>query len=271
MDRKAVQYRYLKQGEVPPNFTYEWRLATDPAPTGTDVTIVDTVSEESVSIKQDQGTNAHYGAIQIAFDVPTSATRYKDWTAPDLTLGVDILQVNFSASELSTGDRIVAGKCMIGQIAQVAVAASTGATSITLAAPTGMLCPTALGGVIDEGFYFSFGTDNVTDETLNQGGSELAEYRIKRIGNETEIGGGVSTCEITLLTALLADVAQGAAANLVCRFIQEPIEVVAGNNYSFGEETEKGGNLPAGRRIRTGYENNSGSAVRVRGDLSYLY
>lgn len=266
MARTIVQWRY----GTAPSYTYVWLLSTDPAP-AQDATIVDRVESGSVEIKQDQGTNAHYGAIQIAFDVPANSTRYKDWTSPDLTLGVDILQVNFNTSELSTGDKIVAGKCMIGQIAQVAVAASTGATVVTLAAPSGLLRATALGGVIDEGFYLSFGTDNVTDETLNTGGSELAEYRIKRIGTETPVGGGVSTCEITLLSALQADVAQGASANLVCRFVQEPIEIVAGGDYHFGEETEKGGNLPAGRRIRTGYQNTSGSAVRVRGDLSYLY
>jgi len=268
MARTIVKWRY----GTAPDYSYVWLLSTDPPPAA-EAVVVDRINEAAVSIKQDQGTNAHYSIRPIDFSVPASSTRYKDWIAPDFSQGIDILQINFHAADIESGDEIVAGKMMIGQVGQMAAAATTGATVVTVAAPTGVLRPTALGGVIDEGFYLSFGTDDVTDEGLNAGTqTELTEYEVKRIGNETEVGGGNSTVQITLLSGLLADISQGTAANLVVRFVHDSVQTTKGGVYRFGEETESGGNLPANRRIRMGFKNNSSTdAKEIRAELSVLY
>jgi len=236
-------------------------------------------------IKQERKTVGHYNLRPLKIEgIAAGATKYKDVVVPDLTRGWDWLNVHFNANDADSGDMLVAGKLLGGQIGSVAAPASSGATTIMVASQPGVLVSTEKGGAIDEGFYLSFGVEASTADAINAIGGgppgsgtldnpegELREYQIKRIGAETPIGGGLVMVAITLFTPLAADVAPGTNANLVVRGIPEPIEVTKGDNVNVGGDAFTSGNLPAGTRVRFGYKNTGNASKTVRGVWTVFY
>lgn len=233
------------------------------------------------SARQEDKSNGHYGAYPLCFDVPAGKTRYIDFPVPDYTRGLDLLQIHWPANDWEMGDLIVTGKLMAGQIGQLASDAAQGATVVTVASTLGVLKPTSLGGSLDEGFFLSFGDDIVTDANINAAdptinlinpSPELPELEIKRLGVETDIGGGNGTCSITLFSGLPSAIAAGTPVNLVVRFIRGSLEIATGDVIDMGVETLKSGNLPGLRRGRFGAKNTSASTnKRVRARLSMMY
>lgn len=274
--RALFQYRYLKAGDVAPNYTLEWRLDTDATPAGTEIVIVDQVSEAVVEIKQQRKTNGHYWPIGLEMDIPANKTKYKDFVVPDYTNGLDFLGANFTTKGWGQNDEVVAGKLMIGQIGQLAAPAAGGATQVLVATTAeGLLKPTLLGGAIDEGFNLSFGVDDILDSDLNAEPvvkPELPEFEIKRVGAETSGGPGVYLCQVTLFTGLDGAKAAGAPVNLVVPFVKSPFKPGADGRMQLGLETFVAGNCPPNRRIRFGVKNaDLATALELRAILAMMF
>ena len=277
MARKAIQYEFIDGGVT----KKQWRVSADPVPThdaGTNPRIIDTLEESSIEIRQHAKSSNHFQVIPVEFTVGGNTTQYKDIITPDYTKGWDPLSISHYASLATTGDQVVTAKILIGKIGSVASAVTAGATEVTLASSKGILLPMILGGVLDEGFYLSFGVENSTDAELNAGitgdpvnpDEELKEYEIKRIGSEVDAGGGTFTNTITVFGTLPA-IAANLDANLVTRWVRSPISLISGQLIKWGSETLKGGNVPANKRTRFGYKNIGGTVLTIRGSLSVLY
>jgi len=274
--RALFQYRYLKAGDVLPNYSFEWRLAADGPPAGTEIAIVDQASETLTEIKQSRKTNGHYWPFGLEMDIPASKTRYKDFVIPDYTNGIDFMGAHFTTKGWGSNDEVVAGKLMVGQIGQLAAPAALGATQVLVATTAqGLLKPTLLGGAIDEGFNLSFGVDDVLDSDLNADPvvkPELPEFEIKRVGAEQDAGGGVYLCQMTLFTGLDAAKAAGLPVNLVVPFVKSPFKPGDGGRMGLGLETFVAGNCPPSRRVRFGVKNvNPATALELRAVLAFLY
>jgi len=210
-------------------------------------------------------------------------TKYADYVVPDLTFGLDWHNAHFYAGEADSGDQIAAAKLLVGKIAVVAAPAAEGATTIVLAGYPQVLKSASQGGAIDEGFYLSFGTEDSAAATINEGdpiandrtidnpNGELVEYRVKRIGTQTPLGGGLVSVTIELMSALVADVAQNADANLVIRGLPVPLPVTKGDTVNIGGDVLTAGNMPAGAILRYGYQNNGASPKTIRGIFTVLY
>lgn len=225
------------------------------------------------SLSQERNTPGHYRPVPITIaDVPAGETRFADYVVPDLTHGVDWSNVRVFTSELDTGDEIVAGKLLAGQIGVLAADAAQGATEVSVVAPSGVLMPTALGGVIDEGFFVSLGNEASTAEALNAGDSdELAEIEIKRIGQQQDVGGGNSLVQISLFTPIGEAAVAGTPVNLVVRVVTQPIVLVKGYPLDIGGTVLTAGNLPPNRRVRFGFKNNGVGTKTVRSIFEVLY
>ena len=242
-------------------------------------------NEPNIVIKQERKTVGHYKMLPINLTVPAASTRYADRVVPDYTRGLDWLSSLFDGSGVvETGDEIVCGKLLVGQIAAVAADAAQDATTVVLAGPATVLKPTTDGGALDEGLFLSFGTENTTaaginaapptatnGRTFSNPDQELREYEIKRIGTPTPIGGGNVTVAITLFTGLAAAVTAGTAANLVSNAIPEPLMMSAGERLDIGGQAVTSGNMPSGSKIRVGFTNNGAGSKTICGKLIVLY
>jgi hypothetical protein len=237
-------------------------------------------------IQQERNTVGHYRIIPLLLAaVPAGQTRYVDFVVPDYTRGLDWLSALFcGGDQVETGDLVCAGKLLFGQIAQVAVPATAGDTSILIVGPMGVLLDASDGGALSEGFYLSFGTEATTAAGLNAGppsisgartwsnpDQELREYEIKRYSGQTLIGGGMCVVTVTLFTALEADVAADTSANLVSVAIPEPLTMVKGETLDVGGQSLVSGPMPPGARLRAGFRNNGASSKTVCGKLFCMF
>lgn len=242
--------------------------------------------KKELEMKQERKSNGHYWLKSLVIpNVPAGGTRYVDWIVPDFSKGVDWLNYHFDAADADSGDQIACGKLMVGQVGALAQDVAQGATRLTAAAPIGVLRPTMQGGALDEGFYISLGNDAVTDTEINAGtppgtGSlanpqpELTEYMIQRISAPTTIGGGNEMVTLTLFTALATATTANTPLNLVIRGIPEPIQVTKGAVYDVGGRVFAAGNIPAGRRVRYGYQDSrapGGSPKTIRATIDMMY
>lgn len=263
MGKRLVKYRV----GPPPDWTYIWLPDTDPAPANSDA-IVDSMEENRPEIKHEVGSNGHYWVEGIAFDAAGPAgtvTKKNIYTVPDFTRGVDLLGATLYGDLTKSGDRLIDGQVLIGQVA-VVIAADAGAKTVTLRSQIGVLKASAMGGKIDEGYYLAFGTETFAEANA------LAEFMIKRIAAAVPVGDNVNEdVVITLDTFPGGAPTPGTPANLAVRFIRTPIELTGGEPIEIGKETFTGSPIPAGRVIRVAYERNQVTTVRVRGHLSLLY
>jgi hypothetical protein len=239
---------------------------------------VDLVKE--VILRQERLTPGHYTPKSLSFTIPPNEFRYKDIVIPDYTNGMDILSAMFDSSQVDTGDEICCGKVIIGKIGVLAAPASAGDSVVIVASTAGVLRSTLQDGALDEGFNLSFGVEASTDSAINSGpptgnplnpDQELKEYEIKRIGAETDAGGGTYTCAVTLFSTLASSVAAGTDVNIVAPFIKEPIPITKNGMINLGGETLTAGNIPANKRIRFGYKNNGAAEKTIRAVLGMLY
>lgn len=282
MSQMLFRYRYLKTGDTAPNYTYEWKLDSETPPA--DAVIVEAVGGESIEIKQERKTNGHYWPLPMVFDVPVAKARYKDLVVPDYTNGLDVLGAHFDAADSDSGDELACGKLIVGKVGALVGGGGAGSTTVTIRSTKGILAPTKLGGVLDEGFYLSFGAEaSAADANGLIGGNEptgdlvnpdqeLKEYEIKRIGSPVDVSGVADDVAITLFSALTGTVAPGTDANLVVRFIKQVIPITKGNRYDLGLETFISGNMPANKRFRIGYRNAVGVLSKtIRTYIPALY
>lgn len=276
MARTILVWRY----GAAPNYTFA-KLFDYEAPPAADAVIVDKITEATQEIRQERKTPGHYGPMKVSFAVPAGKARYWDLVVPDFTNGIDPMGVHFYAGDVDSGDEIVAGKLLAGAVGTVIQDAAQDATVVKVRSQIGVLAPTLKGGVLDEGFYASFGTENSTADAINTAdptadfdnpAPELKEYRIKRIATPTVVGGGYEDVDLTFLTGLAAPVTAGTSANLVVRFVPEILEVTKGQLYGLGLETLSAGNFPPNSRVRLGFRNVVGGASKtVRAVLAALY
>ena len=239
--------------------------------------IVDQITEKALRIKQNKKTPGHIRRIPITFDAtandPDKIT-YFDYTVPDLSNGIDLVGADFLLKGATDGDEIACAKVIIRGVGSVGANAPAAQADIDIQSALGKLVPTLQEGILDEGFYMTFGTDATTDAGLNaETETELEEHEIKRIGAESDIGGGFGQATITMFSNFSAQVDAGLNVNLVLSFIpsSSPIEIHEGEKVTIGQETFDGANLPAGAIIRLGYKNTGPSDYRVRGSLMALY
>jgi hypothetical protein len=263
MSKRLLKYR-IGAG---PAFTYQWLLDTDPVPAGVNA-VVDSVDENKQEIKHDSGSNAHYWMEGISFSAPDPAgtiTIKNVYTVPDLTRGIDLMGALIYSGTGKTGDRITYAAVLFGQIAAV-IAADAGAKTVTLRGPIGIMRATSKGGRIDEGFYLSFGTEAFVEANA------LEEFMIRRIGDPTPVGDNVNEDVVmTLDTFPGATPTGGTAANLVVKFVRNPLELTGSEPIKMGEETFNGSPIAAGKVVRVAYERNGTGSTKVRGHLAVLY
>jgi hypothetical protein len=263
MGRRIVKYR-IGPG---PDFTYLWLPDTEPAPAGANA-IIDEQKDSSSEIRHHSGSNGHYWVEGIAFDAPGGAgtvTRKNIYVVPDLTRGVDLMGATLYGDLTKSGDRLLDGQVLIGQVAAV-IAADAAAKTVTLRGPIGILRSGSSGGRLDEGYYVSFGVETFVEA------NQLAEYMVKRVGAPVPVGDNANEDVVLTLDAYPGSPpVPGTAANLAVRFIRSPIELTGGEPIEIGKETFTGSPIPGGRVIRVSYERNQAGAVRVRGHLTVLY
>lgn len=229
-----------------------------------------------VYIRQQRKTNGHYLYQPICFDVAPNKATYFDYVVKDFTHGVDWLSTVLNCRDLDSGDKIVTAKAFGGTFGGLA---AVDGNVVTLASPTGyLLSPTAQGGILDEGYYLSFGEETSTVEELNEAtitdyanpSPEKKEYQIKRIGSAIIAGDGSGTVEVTLFSTP-SGITPGDAVNLVMRAVDEALEVTEGDVIDVGGQALTSGNIPGNKRLRFGYYNSTGVTKRVRARLALLY
>lgn len=242
--------------------------------------MIASIGPAEVYVRQERKTMGHYDAHPLSVVVPAGATRYADYTVPDLTNGIDVLGCNVYGANSEEGDEVATAKVMGGMIAQVAQPAALGDLVVVLAGPRSVLLPQKLGGVLDEGLWLSFGVDTVTAADINAAdGSglnpapELTEYPIGRILlPATEIGGGNVALAIALGEPLAAALAGGEPANLVQRWLATAgLPMDAGYAQALGDEALTAGNVPANRVLRFGYKNAGLAQKTARAALKLMY
>lgn len=243
------------------------------------------VNSLSVAIQQQQKSNGHYRVVPLTLlAIGSGATKYNDFVVQDYPKGLDWHNAHFYAGDSDSGDQIVMAKLLIGKIAALAAPATQGDTIVTLAGPASILKPTAQGGVIDEGFFLSFGTEASSAAAVNSvaGGppgtgtlsnpeTELREYEIYSIGTVTPIGSGNVSVPVTLFAALAAGLAGGLDANLTIRAVPDPIPITKNDTINIGGDVLTAGNMPAGSKLRYGYQNNGQATKNIRAYLTTLY
>lgn len=235
--------------------------------------------EVKTRVQQSRGTSGHYKPLPVVFAVPSGKVRYKDVTVPGLSAGIDWMDLDFLAADVTSGDKIVMGKGFMGVVGQVAANAAQGATSVLVASTPGVLAPTSRGGVLDEGFFLSFGAESTTDSDLNTAAdaadpgddrnpaAELPEYMVLRLSDQDENG----VAQIQLAQPLADAITAGAFVNLIVRVVDEPVEITKGKHYHFGAQALEAGSLPAGAKLRFGFRNESDHDETVRAELHTLY
>jgi hypothetical protein len=259
--------------------------AHDNTPTPLPVQPVVVKATAPVVVQQQQRSNGHYRILPLVIlNIAAGMTKYNEIVVQDYPNGMDWHNAHFFTGDSDSGDQIATAKLLVGKIAVVGQPAAQGDTKVTLVGPAYVLNTTALGGALDEGFYLSFGTENSDLATINgvQGGppgtgdlsnpeGELREYEIYTVGTPTPIGGGNVAVEITLFSALAAEVGQGVDANLVSRGVPEPLPLTKGDRIDIGGDVLSSGNMPAGSKLRFGYQNNGQATKSMRGHLTVLY
>ena len=240
-------------------------------------------NDPGVVVQQQSKSNGHYRAVPLLLlGIAPGATQYSEIVVQDYPKGMDWHNAHFYAGDSDSGDVIAGAKMLVGKISVLAAAAASGDTVVVVAGPAGVLKTMALGGALDEGFYLSFGTEQSTAAVINAANppgtgtlsnpqGELTEYEIYSFGAQTPIGGGNVIVQITLLTALVADLTQGMDVNLVVRGIPEPIPITKGDTINIGGDVLTAGNMPAGSKLRYGYQNNGPGVKNIRGVLTALY
>ena len=270
---------------TPPDYQYRWDVES-PAE---GAVVIEHHSEEEFTLKQERGTYGHYEIVPCVWECPAAdgaepGVRYHDLTVPDFSNGWDFMRAVAPSQDWDSGDEIVTAKLMGGKIGGVAQNAAQDATEIYVASTPGVLRPSMMDGFVNEGYSLSFGTDTATAASINAGppsktnsgtwvnpDQELREYRIKRVGDEVDIGGGLMMVKFTLFTGLAAAVDANADCNLVVKFLYNVWPIVKGDMVDIGGDHLTSGPLPANKILRCGFRNTGATTKKLRGYMKMLY